>query len=163
MNEQPKVSAEMMLQFVAGELSLRARVAYTALLLIAVMMTIVVGSLWLTEPALPLRTQIAFAVLTGIGLAWTAYAVWVLTRRRVLFAGHRILAARMALTFSTVFVAGSVVLALFSDQGRAAWSAAACGVVMAGIAGAMLVHARKRFAALLQRRDELMRQLNATR
>jgi hypothetical protein len=161
MNEQPKVSAEMMLQFVAGELSLRARVAYTALLLIALMMTIVVGSLWLTEPALPLRTQIAFAVLTPIGLAWTAYAVWVLTRRRVLFAGHRILAGRMAVTFSTVFVAGALVLAVFGDQGRAAWSAAACGVVMVAIAGSMLHQAHKRFAALLQRRDELTRQLSA--
>ena len=156
----PALSVAQMQRLVAGELSLPARLGYTALLLVALAMTAVICSLWLTEPSLPLRTQIAFAVMIAIGLAWTAYATWVLTRRRVLLAGHRIIAARMAIAFTTLFATGSLALALWSPAGRAAYGAAGTGVVMLVIAIAMLLSARRRFEALMQRRDELERELS---
>ena len=55
-----------------GELSMKARLGYVGLLLAATGMTVVVVSLWATEAALPLRTQIAFGVMSVIGLAWAA-------------------------------------------------------------------------------------------
>lgn len=156
----PKLSVTEMQRLIAGELSLPSRLGYTALLLFALAMTVVVGSLWLTEPSLPLRTQAAFAVMAAIGLAWVAYAAWVLTRRRVLLAGHRIIAARMAVAFTTVFIAGSLALGLWSAAGPAAYAAAATGAVMLAVAIGMLLSARRRFATLMQRRDELERELS---
>ncbi|HEY0140831.1 MAG TPA: transmembrane transport protein [Thermoanaerobaculia bacterium] len=142
-----KVSVEEMQRIVAGELSLRSRIAYAALLLVALLMAGGIASLLLTEEGLPRRTEIAFAVLIVIGLSWVAYAAWVLTRRRVLLAGHRIIAARMAIAFTSVFVVGAMLLAM--------WPAAIFGAVLLIVAVAMLLHARKRFAQLLQRRREL--------
>src|SRR6266542_6921921 len=86
------------------ELSLRSRLGYVALLLAALMMTGVVGALWLTEPALPLRTQIGFALMVVIGLSWVAFALRVLTSRRMLLARHRIVAGRMAVAFTALFL-----------------------------------------------------------
>jgi hypothetical protein len=157
----PKLSVAEMQRLIAGELSLPARLGYTALLLVALAMTAVIASLWLTEPSLPFRTQTAFAVMIGIGLSWVAYATWVLTRRRVLLAGHRIIAARMAIAFTTIFAAGSLALALWSPAGPAAYGAAGTGAVMLAVAVAMLLSARRRFDALMQRRHELERELSA--
>ena len=58
------------------ELSLPARLRYVALLLGAAAMTAIVSALLLTEPELPLRTSIAFAVMTVIGLSWMVFAAW---------------------------------------------------------------------------------------
>lgn len=146
-----KITVEEMQRFVAGELSLRSRIAYTALLLAALGMTILAGSLWLTEPSLPVRTQIAFAAMVAIGLSWVAYASWVLTRKRVLLAGHRVIATRMAIAFSALFVLGSALIRQ--------WPATALGAVMLVVAIAMLIGARRRFAQLTERRRELEQQL----
>lgn len=160
-SDLPKVSVAEMQRLLAGELSLRMRLGYTALLLVALAMTGVVGSLWLTEPALPLRTQAAFAMIIGIGLSWVVYAVWVLTHRRVLFAGHRIIAARMAIAFTTTFVAASLSLGFWGPAGRAAYGAAAFGAVMLAIAVVMLRTARRRFAELTRRRHALEHEVSA--
>lgn len=153
MNDVPKLSVEQMQRVLAAELSLRSRVAHTALLLAALLVAAAVGSLWLTEPTLPTRTHIAFALIVTIALAWVAYALWVLAKRRVLLAGHRVIASRMAVAFTGVFFAGSLILAL---QGmRGAFSAAVMGASMLLIAITMLAHARRQFARLLARRQEL--------
>ncbi len=157
----PKVSVVEMQRLINGELSLRSRLGHTALLLVALAMTVVIASLWLTEPSLPVRTQIAFGVMVGIGLSWVAYAAWVLTRRRVLLAGHRVIAARMAVTFTTVFVLGSVALGIWSPVGRPAFAAAGLGALMLMVAVAMLLSARRRFAELMQRRRVLELELSA--
>jgi hypothetical protein len=49
---------------------------YATLTLVATSMTIIVLLLWTTEPALPLRTQLAFGALSGIGGAWIAFSTW---------------------------------------------------------------------------------------
>jgi len=141
------VSVADMQKLIAGELSLRSRVAYTALLLVALGVAVVVGSLLLTEPSLPQRTEVAFAVIIAIALSWVAYASWVLTRRQVLFAGHRIVAGRMAVAFSALFVAGCLAVRMMA--------AAGLGALMLAIAIGILITARQRFRALMERRRAL--------
>jgi hypothetical protein len=150
--DTPKVSAAEIQRLIAGELSLPSRLGHTFLLLVSLGMTGVVATLGLTEPSLPGRTRIAFAVMVAIGLSWVAYAIWVLTRRRVLFAGHRVIAARMAVTFSALFAAGFAILGVWGPSSRVGFSAAAFGLVMLAVAIGLLLHARKQFARLLERR-----------
>lgn len=144
-----------------AELSLRSRLGYVALLLAALMMTGVIGSLWLTEPALPMRTQVGFAVMIGIGLSWVTFALWVLTHRRVLLAPHRIVAGRMAVTFSALFLMGALAVG-YQTGGSAAYAASAVGVVMVACAVIMLIGAHRRFARLAHRRETLERELGRT-
>jgi pimeloyl-ACP methyl ester carboxylesterase len=133
------------------ELSMRSRVGYTALLLVGLGGAGLVGSLLLTEPSLVARTQVAFAVLLGINVSWAAYAAWVLTTRRVLLAGHRIIAGRMAVVFSALFVAGMTAVRLYA--------ATIFGALLLIVAIAMLVRARRQFARLMERRRTLERSL----
>jgi hypothetical protein len=140
------------------ELSLWSRLGYVALLLAALMMTIVVGSLWLTEPSLPQRTQVGFALMTVIGISWVVFAIRVLTHRRVLLARHGIVAGRMAVTFTFVFVLGALA-AIVAAGGAAAYAATATGVVMLGAAIVLLRRAHRTFARLTERRDLLAREL----
>ena len=77
-----------------GELSLKARLGYVALLLASSAMTTVIVSLWLTEQHLPLRAKLAFGVMSMIGAAWAALSVWALSTRRVLLARDRLIAGR---------------------------------------------------------------------
>ena len=144
-------------QALAGaELSLKARLGYVGLLLISAALTTVVVSLWFTESALPLRTQLAFAAMSLIGVSWMALATWTLRARRPLFARDRVIAGGMAVTFSSLFVAGSTA-AVFMTGGAAAYGALATAVAMLVAAIATLVGARRRFAALSLRRAELER------
>lgn len=145
-------------QLADAELSGTGRFAHVALLLVSLLMTVAVGSLWVTEPALPLRTHVAFAGLIAIGAAWAAYAAWVLTRKRPLLARHRVAAGVMAVTFTGTFAAGSTVLAMASGRTAAA-AAAVAGTAMCGAALALLLRARRERARLILRRDELAREL----
>jgi hypothetical protein len=147
-------------RLVAAELSRSSRVGHVALLLVALVTVLATASLWLTEAGLPLRTHIAFAGLTAIGLSWVGYAWWVLFTRQLVFDIHRVVAARMALGFSAAFVAASFALAMFApaDSGRfgqAAWAAGGCGVVMCVAALVLLRRAQRRVAALRSRRSAL--------
>ena len=140
------------------ELSLPARLGYTALLLAASAMTAIVGALLLTEPELPRRTSFALAILTGIGLSWAGFATWVLTQKRILLGRQRIVAGRLALSFSGVFTAGALLVG-YSTGSRAALAAAALGAVMVLVALALLVRATRAFAQLSKRREALEKQL----
>ena len=145
-----KPSVEEMQRRMSTELSVRSRVAHTALLLVSLFVTVAIGSLWLTEPSLPVRTHVSFAVIVAIGLSWVVFAWWVLTRRQVLLAGHQVIAARMAVAFCAVFVAGALAMG-----GRAGYAAAGTGVVLLVVAIAMLISARRRFHELIERRRAL--------
>ena len=157
-SEQPTVSVEEMQRRISTALSLRARIGYTGLLLVALFASVAIGSLWFTEPALAVRTQFAFGAMVAIGLSWVGYAGWVLTRRHVLLAGHRIIAARMAVVFSAAFTLGFAALGYWGN-GRVGYGAAGTGVVMLAIAVAMLRSARRRYDELMERRRYLERQL----
>jgi hypothetical protein len=153
----PGLSADLR-RLAAAELSLPSRLGYVALLLAALTMTAIVGALWLTEPRLPLRTTVAFAVFIAIGLSWAAFAVWVLTHRRVLLAGHRIIAGRLAVLFSAVFVVGALAVSFATGRPQG-FLAAGLGLLMTGGALVMLVRAHRAFACLLERRNALGREL----
>ncbi|MDI4635488.1 hypothetical protein J7U46_20660 [Pelomonas sp. V22] len=144
------------------ELQTRSRAGHVLLLMMASAMSAVAGSLWLTEPALPTRTAVAFAVLTCMGLCWAAYAAWVLRSRRVLLGLHRVVAARMAALFSAVALAGALAVGLLAGV-PAAWPAAVVFAAMLTLAVAVLVRAQRHYAQLCQRRAELARRFRPPR
>ena len=151
----PQVKSLQDIRRLAGaELSLKARLGYVALLLMSTGMTVVIASLWLTETFLPLRAQLAFGVICLIGVSWATLAVWALSRRRPLFARDRVIAGGMAVTFTSVFVAGALTGAVIANN-PAAYGALATGAVMLAIAIRVFVGARRRFAELAARRAAL--------
>ncbi|MGH8638603.1 MAG: hypothetical protein ACREUZ_15820 [Burkholderiales bacterium] len=149
------LSVEAMQRLMAGELSMRTRLGYTALLVISTAMTGVVGALWLTEPSLPLLTQVAFGVMVAIGISWAVFALQVLVRRHVLLARHRVIAARMAVAFSVIFFAGIVLAGYTTDRRTAAYAAGIYGLTMLLVAVGMLRKSNRELAGLLRERDRL--------
>jgi hypothetical protein len=145
-----KVSVEDMQNRAAHEVALPSRLGYTALLVGALGMAGLTGSLWATEPSLPARTQAAFAACVAIGLAWACFAGWVLAKKHVLFANQRVYAARMATAFSGLFLVGSIALRDHLGVGAIATS-----VVLFAMACASLVFAHQRFTRLVERRRAL--------
>lgn len=139
-------------------LSTRSRYGHVALLLVALMMCVVLGALLATEPALIARTQAALAVMLGIGAGWVAYALWVLRHRRPLFGSHRIVAGRMAVAFTALFLAGAVAMT-FTTGGAVFYWAAVAGAGMLALAIAILIQAHRHVARLQARRRELERLL----
>jgi hypothetical protein len=140
------------------ELSTRARLAHVLLVLVASTMTIAIVSLWLTEPVLPARTHAAFGMLTMIGVAWVAYGAWVLRARRVMLARQRVVAGRLAVTFTGAFTIACVLLAATTSV-AAGWPAAAMGLVLLAAAVTLWRRAEAHYAALVVRRDTLEREL----
>ncbi|CAN5676404.1 hypothetical protein BH23GEM11_BH23GEM11_07120 [soil metagenome] len=143
----PRPDAAAIRAMIRRETALPSRLGHTALLVAGLLMAGVTAALLLTEVGLPMRTRIAFAAMLVIGLSWSAFAGWVLARRRVLFAQHRVISGFMAVLFTGVFTVGAVLVGQIP--------AAAVGVTLCGVAGMLLVRARAKRAALMQRRSEL--------
>jgi len=157
--QQPDPSVVAGLEYLARtELSLRARLGHVLLALVASAMTVVVVSLWLTEPFLPARTSAAFAMMTVIGLGWVAYSVWVLSARRVMLARQRVVAGRLAVAFTGAFAAGCVLLASTSAR-AAAGPALAMSLVLLAVALVLWRRAEAAHARLLARRETLEREV----
>lgn len=140
------------------ELSRPSRLGHVLLLLASSAMTVVVTSLWWSEPELPARTEVAFAVMTLIGLSWAAFAGWVLTTRRPLLGQDGVLAGRMAVVFTTTFVAGALMVG-YMDGGTAPYAAAVMGLALLAAAIALLIRAQRRVVRLAARRETLERDL----
>lgn len=154
--DRPAMTVEQARRLVAGETSLRSRVVYVLLLLASLGMTTVVAALLLTEPSLPTCTRIAFTAMLAIGLAWSGLFAWILARRRVLYARHRVVAGRLAVGATSLFVVGSLTLAaLVPEQTRLGLAAAALGSVFLGVAIFVLVRAHRRRRHLLELKDQL--------
>ena len=154
----PATLANDLRQLTALELSLPSRLRYVALLLGASTMSAIVIALLVTEPKLPVRTSVALGVMAVIGVCWIVFAAWVLTRKRVLLGSHRIIAGRLAVVFSAVFVIGALSVGLTTSQ-ASPLAAAAMGAVMLSVAVTMLARAKRQFVQLSKRRDELQRSL----
>jgi hypothetical protein len=155
-------SAESTRLRLAGGLALPSRVRYTALLLAAVAMAGITGTLAATEVGLPFRTRSTLVLLSVIGAAWAVLAVWVLARREVLYARHRVVAGWMAVVFSALLTAGCVALG-WLDRENSMWlTATGVGGTMLLLAVLLLQRARKALRALVQRRDALEATLRAT-
>jgi len=146
------ISVEEMQNRVRSELSTGSRLGHTAVGVAGLGMSALALSLLATEPVLPVRTQAAFAVIALGGLAWTAFAVWVLTRRRVLLAEHHVAAATLAAVLSTVFLTGAIVL-----RAQAGMLAIGCNAAMLAFAVGWLMRARRRVATLRARSAALDR------
>lgn len=159
---EPMLSIQEVQRLAAAELSLPARLGHVALLLAALTMACITGALVVTEPALPERTTLALALMSLVGFSWVAYVVWVLTRRTVLLARHRLIASRMAVAYSAMFAAAAAGAALFGGAtGAMALALLMTGVVLLAVAIAMLVRARQRVRELTTRRAMLEGQLAA--
>jgi hypothetical protein len=154
----PATLADDLRQLTALELSLPSRLRYVALLLAASTMSAIVIALLVTELKLPVRTSVVLGIMAVIGVSWMIFAAWVLTRKRVLLGSHRIVAGRLAVVFSTVFVIGALSVGLTTST-SSPFAAAAMGTVMLSVAATMLARAKRQFAQLSKRRDELQRLL----
>jgi len=141
-------------ELAGAELSLKARMGYVALLLVSAAMTVIIASLWLTEPGLPVRTHLAFGALCVIGASWSTLAIWALRARRQLFARDRVIAGGMAVTFTSVFLIGAIAAVVIAGN-AASYAVLATGAVMLFVAMKLFADARRRFAALLARRQQL--------
>lgn len=122
----------------AHTLSPAARYAHVAVLLLALIMCALIGSLLATEPALPGRTQGAFGVMLVIGAAWVGYAAWVLGSRKTLLANQRVVAGCMAVGFTGTFFACSAVAVLISGSTMALAAATAGGALLACALGVLV-------------------------
>jgi hypothetical protein len=141
--------SEMQGRIKAG-LSMRSRAGYTLLLVASMAMTGITVSLLATEPGLPARSRLAFVALAFIGVAWMTLACWVLARRHVLFAQHRIAASWLAVAASSMFLAGSIAFRSFLPAATIVVAA-----VMVAAAVFCVVQARRYRARLIARRDAL--------
>ena len=140
------LSVDVLKDQVRRELSLGVRLRYTALAVAGLSMTGLVISLLATEPFLPLRTRVAFVLIALGGLAWTSFAVWVLTERRVLLANHHVAAATLATTLSVTFLVLAIV---FRD--RTGMGAVAMNSVTSILSALWWLRARRNVAALRQK------------
>ncbi|GHF99402.1 MULTISPECIES: transmembrane transport protein [Amycolatopsis] len=140
----------------AAEVSLRSRMRHVAVGLAGGCGAALLTVLWVTEPhPLPARTQAAFAGLIAVGLAWAAFAGWVLSRRRPLFARDRVLGARLALAASAVTGAAGTAVAAARGTTAELLATALTGGVLVAAAGLLLARAHARRRALLRLRDTL--------
>jgi hypothetical protein len=153
-------SMVMIQKLAQGELSVKARLGYVALLLVSSAVTVGVRSLWLTETYLPLRAQLAFGAQSLSGLSWAALAIWALTTRRILLARDRVIAGRMSVAFTALFLAGAIADVAMTGAAAALGAAATAAVIFA-IAWGVLAGARRQFAALAARRAELEREMGS--
>lgn len=158
--DTPSLDVAAAQQRIARELSQGSRTSMVLMLIAASLATATVTSLWLSEESLPMRTQAAFAMLSAIGLGWSTFFAWVLTRRRPLFAWHRVVAGRMAVAATSLFTAGALSLAaIFPDLAKTGLAAGALGAAMVVAAVLLLRSASRRHADLLQLRVALESQL----
>ncbi|MEU9221465.1 transmembrane transport protein [Streptomyces sp. NPDC048376] len=154
----PRALPEQLERVLATEVSLRSRLRHVAVGLAGGCGAAMIAVLWATEPrALPPRTQVVFAGLIAIGLAWTVFAGWVLRRRRPLFARDRVLSARIALAATMVTAVVGVALAAVRGSTDDLVAVATGGVVLTAGAVLALLRARHRRRALLRLRDALQR------
>ncbi|HEX5214555.1 MAG TPA: hypothetical protein VFV98_03780 [Vicinamibacterales bacterium] len=147
------ISADDVAARLTDELSTPRKIRLVALILLALGVSGAVGSLLLTEPGLPLRTQAAFGAIVAIGASWVGFGVWALSTRRALYARQQVVATRLALVFGLLYTIGCLVL--LASGVRAAGAAAAFGGVLTMIAWWLQRRASDRLAGLLARRQAL--------
>lgn len=144
----------------AAEVSLGSRMRHVALGLAGACASALIVVLWATEPRpLPVRTQAAFAALIAVELSWAAFAGWVLTMRRPLYAQDRVWGARLALVVTLVTGAAGTALAAARATTAEALVTALGAVALVAVAGLVLARARSRRRELLRLRDALRQEV----
>lgn len=147
------ISADDIAARLGDELSTSRRIQLVLLVVASLAVSSGVGSLLLTETALPPRTQAAFAGIVAIGLAWATFGVWALTTRRALYARQRVVATRLALLFGLAYTVGCVVL--FVSGVPAGGAAGILGAAMTLVAWWLHRSAQQSLAHLVTRRQSL--------
>jgi hypothetical protein len=155
MIDAPRPSVAEAQRLVAAQLSVPSRLGHVLLLGASLTVATAVGSLWATEPSLPPRTHVTFALIVTAAAAWAVFAAWVLARRRVLFGAERVLAAKMGLIFAALSALGMGALGYWGGLGRGAYLGALLQTLFCGLAAVLLMRARRHVEALSQRRQEL--------
>jgi hypothetical protein len=147
------MTPEEMLARLEAPLSLRRRVTYLVLALAGLTGSALIGLLWATEPGLPPRTKVAFAVLVAIGLCWAAFGGWAVSRQAPLFARDRVVAGWLGVGAWLVFTLGALIITTVRHKVEPAL----LGVVLAlGVLAVVnLRSARRARAALARRKAEL--------
>ncbi|MEQ4725034.1 hypothetical protein [Nonomuraea sp. B19D2] len=154
MTDEPRLSAQDIIEHLTPVLSLRVRIRAVTTLLAGVAGAVFVGTLWWSEPGpLPGRTHLAFALFAVFCLAWAAYGGWLLTRRVPLFATDRVIAAWIGLAASLATMA--VVTVVVVQRGTGVGLALVVGGLFVAMTLALVVRAHARRAALLRRMHEL--------
>jgi hypothetical protein len=163
MNEDlsPELAASLA-RITAAELSPAARLGHVLLLLAAAAISIVIASLLATEPTLPLRTRLSFALMLAMGLSWIVYSTWALTHVRSLLANLRVVAGRMAVAFTAAFAFGALGLGIATGT-TGFYLASGLGAGMLAIAIGLLVRAHRHLANLQARRRALESDIKAGR
>ena len=157
------LTVEQAQEMVRRELSTAKRLGYLLLLMMTLTAACLIGTLWITEQApFPLRTHVAFGLLTFINLAWSVLFGWIVTRRKVLFAQHRVIAGWMALAFCALFLIVGLVVAAIRMNTTALAFVGVVGMCQLLLAIVVLKRARHRRRELLARRDELTAMLLQT-
>ena len=154
MTDEPRLSAQQLIERLQPALSPWARVRAVVALVAGLSGAVFVAALWWTEPEpLPGRTQLAFALFTVFCLAWACYGGWLLTRRVPLFAAEQVVAAWLGLTASIATTA--LVATVAVQRGAHPVGVSAIGVVVVAVPVVLVVRAHARRATLLRRRREL--------
>ena len=142
------------------ELSRASRWGQLTLLLLVVMASGVMGLLGATEPSLPPRARIVFAVIGALGVFSSAFGFRALISRRPLLAWHRVIACRIAVALAATIVLAASSIG-FVKGIPSAFAVAAFGVILLGGTTALLLQENRKFAALTARRHALAEQLKA--
>ncbi|MEO7190337.1 MAG: hypothetical protein ABI051_04720 [Vicinamibacterales bacterium] len=158
-SESPRPSVADVQRLAASELSTGSRVGYTVLLVAALTVAVAIGSLWATEPTLPMRTHLGFAVIVAMALTWVLFSAWVLTYRRALLGRDRVLSATIGIVFSAVAAGGMLSVGYWGGMGRPAYLGALMNGALCAAAATLRRRARRRLEALSRRRQELERHL----
>ncbi|RBQ14303.1 hypothetical protein DP939_41555 [Spongiactinospora rosea] len=154
MTDEPRISAEDMIEHLSPVLSPRARIRAVTALLTGTTGAAFTTTLWWSEPGpLPGHTHLAFALFTTFCLAWTCYGTLLLTRRIPLFATDRLIAAWLALTASTTTTA--LLTTVAAHRATAIWPILSVGTLFIAVTAVLTVRAHLRRAALRRRLHEL--------
>lgn len=144
------------------ELSRASRLGQVALLLAFVVMVGIIGFLGVTEPSLPSRARIVFAVIIAIGVLGTVSALWALSTRGVVLARHRVIGCRVAVALAATIVVGASVIG-FVKGIPSAFGVAGFGVLPLCGTIALLRQENRKFSGLIARRHALAQQLDSRR
>ena len=158
-SREPTMTIQEAKRYLQSEASLTRRMIYAALLLLDVGMLVLLTALWSTEPTLPLRTHVAFGSMVTVAVAWSVFFGWVLLRRRPLLALDRVVAGRLALGATTLFLLGGMAIAALRGHWPGMLLVALVGGMFVAAAAVVLVRAVRTRRLLERRREELLGQL----
>ncbi len=137
-------------------LSSPARYFHVAVLVLALIMCSLLGTLLVTETGLPDRTQLAFSGLLALGTGWALYAGWALILRDTLLVHQQVVAGWLAVGGTGAFFVCSAV-AMWATTSALAMAALASAATLVGGAAWLLARSTRRLAELKALRRTLER------